>query len=144
MSSSTDPPFGSTLSAWTLSEMKHGRWKTWLNSMSPERLAQQRAYDNERGKRYYQEHKEEKQARLKEYYQQNKDHYCEKQMCETCGGQYTTHHKTQHLKTKIHQDALANVSPACFKCDLCGGRYTPESKARHLTSKKHQHAMHGI
>ena len=45
--------------------MEHGRWKTWLNSMSPERLAQQRAYENEKGKRYYQEHKEERQARLK-------------------------------------------------------------------------------
>ena len=53
MFSSTDPPFGSTFRPWTLSV-----WKTWLNSMSPERLAQQRAYDRERGKQYHQDHKE--------------------------------------------------------------------------------------
>ncbi len=32
MSSSTDPPFGSTFSAWTLSVMEHGHWKTWVDS----------------------------------------------------------------------------------------------------------------
>ena len=144
MSSTTEQPCEHNWKAWTISVMEHGHWKTWLNSMTPERLAQQRAYDRERIKKYNQDHKEERTQYRKEHYQENKDHYCEKHVCETCGGQYTTHYKTQHLKTKIHQDAVANVSPACFKCDLCGGRYTPQNKARHLTSKKHQHAMHGI
>ena len=58
MISSTDPPFGSTFAPWTLSVMEHGYWRTWLNSMSPERLAQQRAYDREGGKQYHQDHKE--------------------------------------------------------------------------------------
>ena len=60
MFSSTDPPFGSTFRPWTLSV-----WKTWLNSMSPERLAQQRAYDRERGKQYHQDHKEEQNKKGK-------------------------------------------------------------------------------
>ena len=109
MSSSTDPPSDTTFSAWTLSVMEHGWWKTWLNSMSPERLAQQRAYDSERLKRYYQEHKEETLARWKEYYQQNKERLCEKHVCETCGGRYITSKKAQHCKTKKHQAALQHV-----------------------------------
>ena len=131
MSSSTDLSTVSTYSAW----------KTWLSSMGPERLAQQRSYDRERGKKYHQDHKEEMNKKDRERYQQNKEHLSEKRVCETCGGCYTQHHRTQHLKTKLHQDALANISPTCFKCDICGGRYTDHNKSRHNASKKHQAAL---
>ena len=141
MSSSTDPPFGSTFRPWTLSVMEHGYWKTWLNSMSPERLAQQRAYDRERGKQYHQDHKEERNNKYKEWYQQNKERLGEKHVCETCGGRYITKKRAHHCNTKLHQAALANIRPTCFKCETCGGRYTPQNKARHLTCKKHQHAL---
>ena len=109
MISSTDPPFGSTFAPWTLSVMEHGYWKTWLNSMSPERLAQQRAYDRERGKQYHQDHKEVQNKKKQEYNKNNKERLCEKHVCETCGGRYTTSKKAQHCKTKKHQAALQGV-----------------------------------
>ena len=140
MFSSTDPPFGSTFSPWTLSVMEHGYWKTWLNSMSPERLAQEK----ERQNKYHQDHKEEHNKKCREWYQQNKEHLSEKHVCEICGGRYTTSKKAQHCKTKQHQDALVNISPTSFKCDVCGGRYTKENKTRHLTCKKHQNATQCI
>ena len=109
MNSSTDPPDGTTSNPWTLSVMERGYWQTWLNSMSPERLAQQRAYDNERGKKYYQENKEERQAHHKQYYERNKERYSEKHACEICGGRYTTSKRAQHCKTKKHQHATQGV-----------------------------------
>ena len=133
MSSPTERP----RSAWFESVLEHGHWKTWLDSMTPERLEQQRAYDRERGRKYHQERKEDHNKKRQERYQQNKERLCEKHVCETCGGQYTTSKKAQHFKTKHHQAALANVSPTSFKCDVCGGQYTQENKARHKTSKKH-------
>ena len=144
MSSTTDVQqynFSAHWSEWTRGEIMYGRWKNWLNRMTPERLAQQRAYDNERGKRYYQEHKEKRLEQSREWHQQNKERLCEKHVCETCGGNYTTKKKAQHVKTKLHQDALANISPTCFKCDVCGGRYTDHNKAHHKRSKKHQAAL---
>ena len=114
-------------------------WNLWLASMSPERLAKQRAYDRERGKKYHEEHKEELNKKRQEYYKQHKEHYCEKHVCETCGGRYITSKKAQCSKTKLHQAALLNVAPTCFKCNVCGGRYSePHNEARHEMSKKHQ------
>ena len=139
MFSSTDPPFGSTFRPWTLSV-----WKTWLNSMSPERLAQQRAYDRERGKQYHQDNKEEQNKKRQEYYQQNKECLGEKHVCETCGGRYITSKQAQHCNTKLHQAALANISPTCFKCETCGGRYTTSKKAQHCKTKKHQAALQNV
>ena len=103
MSSSTDQP----RSAWSESVLEHGHWQTWLNSMSPERLAQQRAYDRERLKKYHQERKEDHNKKQQERYQQNKKQYCEKHKCETCGGQYTIKRQTQHPQTQKHQTTLA-------------------------------------
>ena len=87
-------------------EQPNSQWKAWLNSMTPERLAQQRGYERERGKKYNQDHKEERTKKRQDHYRQNKNHYCEKHVCEICGGQYTISHKNQHLKTKRHQATL--------------------------------------
>ena len=95
-------------SAWFESVLEHGYWKTWLNSMTPERLAQQRVYDRERAIKYNQDHKEERAQYRKEHYQQNKERLCEKHMCETCGGRYTTAKRAQHLKTQKHQRDISN------------------------------------
>ena len=105
MISSTDPPFGSTFAPWTFSVMEHGYWKTWLNSMSPERLAQEK----ERHKKYHQDHKEEHNKKCREWYQQNKERLTEKHVCETCGGRYTTSKKAQHCRTKKHQHATQGI-----------------------------------
>ncbi len=83
--STTDPPSGSTFSAWTLGRMEHVRWKTLLNSTTPERLAQHRAYDKEKEKKYNQEHHEEISKRSQERYQQTK-RACAKNMCVTIAG----------------------------------------------------------
>ena len=73
MSSLTDVQqynFPAHLSELTKGEIMYGRWKNWLNHMTPERLAQQRAYERERGKKYYQDHKEERPKHAREYHQQ--------------------------------------------------------------------------
>ena len=90
------------------------------------------------GGKYHEEHKVEIIKKSRERYQQNKEHYCEKHVCETCGGNYITSKKAQHTKTKLHQNVLANVSQTCFHFHVCGGRYTDHNKSRHLASKKHQ------
>ena len=72
MSSSTDVQqydFPAHWSEWTKGEIMHGRWKNWLNRMTPERLAQQQAYDSERGKKYYQDHKGDVNKKDRERYQ---------------------------------------------------------------------------
>ena len=48
-------------------------WKDYINSLSPEQLEKQRQYDRARLKKYYQEHKEERNAYYREYYQKNKE-----------------------------------------------------------------------
>ena len=137
MNLTTEQPYEHNRSAWTVSVEEHGYWKTWLNSMTPERWAQER----ERSKKYNQDHKEENNKKRQERYQQSKERLCEKHVCETCGGHYTTQTWTQHSKTKIHQDALANISPTCFICEKCDGRHTDTNKSRHCQSKKHQAAL---
>ena len=82
-------------------------WAYYIGRMSPERLAQQRAYDRERGRKYYQEHKESLAQCNKERYDKHKEQLCEKHACEVCGGRYTMRKKTQHCATKKHQHAMA-------------------------------------
>ena len=57
-------------------------WKEYINSLSPEDIAKQRAYDRMRVKKWYQENKEAKQeyakAYCKEYYQKHKERILEK------------------------------------------------------------------
>ena len=79
-----------------------------LCRMSPERLAQQRAYDSERGRNYYQEHKESRSQYSKDWRENNKDQMCEKHARELCGGRYTMRKKAQHCATKKHQHAMAS------------------------------------
>jgi len=78
----------------------------------------------ENEKKYYQENKEQLKEKQKIYYQENIDHIKEQKKkyreenreqinakqrekidCQ-CGGKYTHNHKTQHLKTKKHQNYL--------------------------------------
>ena len=56
MSSSTDIQqydFPEHWSEWAEGEIMYGRWKNWLNRMTPERLAQEKT----RQKKYAQDHK---------------------------------------------------------------------------------------
>jgi hypothetical protein len=80
-------------------------WAHYIGRMSPERLEQQRAYDRERGRKYYQENKESRGQYSKEWHQQNKQRLREKHVCDLCGGRYTNCKKSQHCKTQKHQRA---------------------------------------
>ena len=82
-------------------------WAHYIGHMSPERLSQQRAYDRERGRKYYQEHKQSVAQCSKERYDKHKQQLCEKHACEVCGGRYTIRTKAQHCATKKHQHAMA-------------------------------------
>ena len=82
-------------------------WAYYIGRMSPERLSQQRAYDRERGKKYYQQHKESRTQYDKDRYDKPKHQLCEKHACEVCGGRYTMRKKAQHCATKKHQHAMA-------------------------------------
>jgi hypothetical protein len=82
-------------------------WAHYIDRMSPERLAQQRAYDRERGRTYYQEHKESIAQYSKDRYEKLKQQLCENHACEVCGGRYTIRKKAQHCTTKKHQHAMA-------------------------------------
>ena len=83
-------------------------WAYYIGRMSPERLAQQRAYDRERGRKHYQEHKESLAQYNKDWREKNKEQLCEKHACELCGGRYTMRKKAQHCATKKHQHAMAS------------------------------------
>ena len=82
-------------------------WGHYIGGMSPERLAQQRAYDRERGRKYYQEHKESRSQYSKDWCDKHKQQLCEKHACELCGGRYTMKKKSHHCATKKHQHAMA-------------------------------------
>jgi len=56
-------------------------------------------------KKYYEENKEEIIANVKKYREENKEEINAKHTCE-CGGKYTQHHKSSHMKTKKHQDYI--------------------------------------
>ena len=102
MSSSTD-----RRGTWSRGVDEMGVWKYWLSTLTPERLQQQRQYDRERGKKYHEEHKEDRNKKAREWYEQNKERLSEDNECEVCGGRYTTHHRQQHYRTKRHQDMQA-------------------------------------
>ncbi len=85
-------------------------WAYYIGRMSPERLAQQRAYDRERGRNYYQEHKEIRSQYSEDWREKNKEQLSEKHACELCGGRYTMRKKAQHCATKKHQHAMQNQS----------------------------------
>jgi len=74
-------------------------------------------------KEYYQEHKEELNAKHSQYYQEHKEQISEKNIrwyqkhkeelnakcdCE-CGGKYSNQYKSRHEKTKKHQNYLATL-----------------------------------
>ena len=75
--------------------------------ISPEQTKQRKI---ETHKKYYQDHQEELKEKHKEYYiehqEEIKENANKKVTCEICGGKYTHCHKTQHCKTKKHQEAL--------------------------------------
>jgi hypothetical protein len=73
-------------------------------------LEKQRQYDRERGRKYCEEHKEERNQKKKEWVQQNTERLSEKHVCEVCGGTYTMHHMKQHFRTKRHQHAAAHLA----------------------------------
>ena len=61
--------------------------------------------------KYYQEHQEELNKQHKKYntdHQEHiKKHANEKNNCLICGGKYSTQHKTCHIKTQQHQNAIS-------------------------------------
>jgi len=81
-------------------------WAYYIGRMSPERLAQQRAYDKERGRRYYHEHKESRAQYSKDWRDQHQEQLRAKHVCEVCGGRYTVRKKAQHCATQKHQRAM--------------------------------------
>ena len=79
-----------------------------LNSKVPNRNKAEYYQDNKeeikaQKKEYRQNHKEEIKARNKQYRQDNKEEINQKHDC-PCGGRYTHHHKTKHLKTELHRN----------------------------------------
>ncbi len=89
-------------SEWYKGELLHGPYKNWINRMTPERFEQYKAHK----KQYAQDNKERINERYRARYQENKERLCEKHVCETCGGRFTTNKKSQHCKTKKHQNSL--------------------------------------
>ncbi len=59
-------------------------WAYYVGRMSLERLAQQRSYDRERHKSYYQEQKESIAQYSKYWCDKHKEQLCEKNVCENC------------------------------------------------------------
>ena len=60
-------------------------WAHYIGHMSPERIAQQRAYDRERGRKYYQEHKESTSQYSKDWCDKlNTNSNCAKNMQVSC------------------------------------------------------------
>ena len=97
--------------------------KPTLNSQKAHITAEQRVErDKERKKKHYKENTEYHKERKKKYYEENKSIYTErnKKYYEAniekihkkydccCKGKYTYQSKSRHLKSKIHQDYLAN------------------------------------
>ena len=90
-----------------------------LNSCVPNRNKAEYYQDNREEikakiKQYYQDNKEEIKAQkkeyrqnhkeeIKQYYQDHKNEINQKHDC-PCGGRYTHHHKTKHLKTELHRN----------------------------------------
>jgi hypothetical protein len=68
--------------------------------------------DKIRNKEYYKKNKDQVSQKSKEYREKNKELISqkagEKFDCE-CGGKYTHHHKTRHLKTNKHQAYLSSI-----------------------------------
>jgi hypothetical protein len=66
-------------------------------------------------KEYHEKNKEVLSEYQKEYQEKNKDaireHKNTKCVCNICGGKYTTTHKSCHLKSKKHLNAVAAVVP---------------------------------
>ena len=77
-----------------------------LNSISPPMYKTRKEYWEE----YYEAHRQQYNERSKEYWENNKEQLQkkknEKHTCE-CGGKYSHSHKTDHYKTKKHQNYLA-------------------------------------
>ena len=89
-----------------------------INTKIPHRTKQEYHNDNrekiyEQRKQYRLEHKQRLKEEKKQYYLKNKDKINEKKNekfnCE-CGGKYTHTSKSQHIKTKKHQDFLKGLS----------------------------------
>ena len=55
---------------------------------------------------YRDENKDYFSEKKKQHYEQNKDRINQKHVCDTCNGRYTTWHKSAHLKTRLHLEAM--------------------------------------
>lgn len=85
-----------------------------LNMCIAGRTGKQYYQDNadrikEQRKEYRKDNKERIKEINKQYRQQNKEYIYKKTEC-PCGGIYTHHHKSEHLKSKLHQDYELNIT----------------------------------
>ena len=68
-----------------------------------------------------QKNKDRKQY-FKDYFDKNKDKLNEENNCEDCGGKYKFVHKSNHIKTKKHQNSLLKKENETLKnilSDIC-------------------------
>ena len=84
---------------WMTSVIEHGFHRTWINGMTPERLAQYKAHR----KQYYEDNK----AKIREQCKQRQQI---KHTCDVCGGRYSCNHKLRHCQSQKHQRAISTTN----------------------------------
>tara|TARA_R110000823_G_scaffold312854_1_gene439914 strand:- start:186 stop:845 length:660 start_codon:yes stop_codon:yes gene_type:complete len=81
---------------------------------NPDKIKQYRIDNADKMKEYRKQYSIDNVDKLKEYRKQysidNPDKKKEKHTC-NCGGKYTLVNKSQHLKTKMHQEYIQSLSP---------------------------------
>lgn len=104
------------------------------------------AYWREYGKKYRQDHKEERQAYFHEYARRNKDKIANyrathKDTINERKRQYYQDNKDEILqKTKRYREENKHKRNEHKVCGICGGKYQHNSKSHHEKTKKHQRA----
>ena len=87
----------------------HITWKDYINSLSPEDLAKQRAYDRNRVKKWYDQNRE----RRKEYFKQRVVCECGK---EVNRGYLSSHRKHQYIKKKLKRKTNPDITQRILSC----------------------------
>jgi len=85
-----------------------------VNKIIPGRTMKEWYEDNKEKKKeylkeYYQQNKEKLNVKQKEYNKKNKEWRNQKNEC-PCGGSYSNNNKSQHLKTKLHQNYINSLN----------------------------------
>ena len=104
------------------------------SSDQPKDTEKRKVYD----KTYRDNNKEKLNEKSKKYYHENKDKISEKIQCE-CGGVYRRDSKSQHLKTKMHNNFINGIEPKpvaekyciCVRCNKMVDKHS-EGMSRHM------------